>query len=553
MTRKYKILCSLILFSSFLLAHKPVLITAENEETIRMIVGESKVFPTLSPTRVVIGNPKVADIVDVTNTEISVNAKLSGVTTLVYWDNYGEQSMKIRVVPEDTIELKRRVDSLISGLGLDEVKTNIADDEGKILIMGRVKNPQDRERIGVALGALKDKTIDLIEVKEEQAVVEIDVQILELDKDGTTSLGFSWPGQFWINEVASPGIATTGVTSIVQGASPSTSFSVTNAGTKLSNLYKVVNYSRNAFGVKLDALIQEGKARILSRPRLACQSGKEAELLVGGEKPIFSTTLAATTGNSGTQVEYKEYGIKLNIKPTVGADEKIKLNLKVDVSELQEAETIGTTTSITAKAYPLTKRSTSTELFLEDEQTLAIGGLIKQKTSEDLRKFPWLADIPVLGSFFRQKITTTGGGSGEKGDTELFITLTPKIVSRESDSKKNKKEPEPRDFVKPSLPVNTSSSPISNYASLIQKRITDNLEFPAAAKKSGFEGTVKLSLHLSYQGDLLDTVVKKTSGYKILDESAVKTARGIGSYPPFPPAITSQDIWIDVPIAYRLD
>lgn len=542
------------LLLGFLFARDNSLILAQDEQEIRLVAGENKRLSTRSPTRVVIGNPKVADIADVTSSEITIAAKSSGITTLVYWDSLGEQSMRIRVVPEDTQELKYRVDSLLEKLDLPEVYTKAADEEGRVLLLGRVKTSQERERVLIALGALRDKTTDLIHVKEEEAVVEIDVQILELNKDSTSTLGFTWPDHIAVTEVGSPGIPGQGAVSVVTGTTPSTSTTVTNAGTKMETLFKVLNFSRNAFTWRLDMLIQEGKARILSRPRLACQSGKEAELMVGGEKPIFSTTLAATTGAQGTQVEYKEYGIKLKIRPTVTQEERIKLALNVEVSEVGQAETIGSTTTITALAYPITKRSASTELFLNDGQTLAIGGLIKQKTEEELRKFPWLADIPVLGVFFRQKVTAEGGGSGEMGDTELFITLTPKIVSKEEDSARaGDKEVKPKIIPPVYFPVQDRSNPIAKYASIIQKRVLDNLNYPELAKGSGFEGTVKLSLHLSYQGQLLDAVVKDSSGHKALDDDAIKTAKGIASYPPFPSSIEAQDLWIDIPIAYRIN
>ncbi|MDD2689298.1 MAG: TonB family protein [Candidatus Omnitrophica bacterium] len=556
MRKKFRIIFFLSLLFNFLFFWNSFIISAQDEEEVKLIVGESKIFPTRTPTRVAIGNPKVADIADVTNKEISVSAKSAGMTTLVYWDGLGEQSIKIRVVPEDIEDIKHRVDNLLVKLSLPEVYTKTADEEGKVLLLGRVKTLQERDRIMTALGLLKDKTTDLIQVKEEEAVIEIDVQILELDKDGSSILGFTWPDSATVTEVGSPGIPNVGAVSVITGTTPSTSSTVTTTGTRLGSLFRVLNYSRNAFTWRVDALVEEGKARILSRPRLACQSGKEAELMVGGEKPIFSTTLAATTGASGTQVEYKDYGIKLNIKPTVTEGERIKLGLRVEVSEIGQAETIGSTTTITALAYPLTKRTAATELFLNDGQTLAIGGLIKQKTDEELRKFPWLADIPVLGAFFRRRTIREGGGSGERGSTELFITLTPQIVSREEDIAKAKKETETKTrtrIITSSLFETGSSTPLSRYASIVQKRVLDNLEYPVLAKATGFEGTVKLSLHLSYRGELLDAVVKNSSGHKALDDDAVNTAKGIASYPPFPSSIDASELWIDIPIVYRLN
>jgi pilus assembly protein CpaC len=536
--KKAFFIISLIILSLIIVSSEDYALDEAGEE-LKLYLGEVKIISVSNPTRIVIGNPNVADVINVSKNEITIGPKATGTTTLVFWDIFGEQSYRVRVFAEDLNEIKRRIDNLLVRLNLPEVYTKAEEEEGKVLLLGRVKSSQDKERITIALGPLKDKALDLIEVKEEEAVVEIDVQILELNKGATNTLGLTWPGSVNLAERGSPALS----------------------GTKWSTLFKVLNlergtvssgtYTSDPFIFKLDALIQEGKARVLSRPRLACQSGKEAQLLVGGEKPIF-TTAAQGTAATSTNVEYKEYGIKLKIRPTVNAEDRIKLALNVEVSDVGEAETIGLTGAPTAKAYPLTKRTTSTELYLENGQTLAIGGLMKQKTEEDLRKFPWLADIPVLGLFFRQRTTTTGKGASARDDTELFITLTPKIISWEKEARQVKKGIKP-EIISPAVVTAHLPEPIAGYAKVIQKRILENLTYPDSAKEAGFQGIVKLSLHLSYQGELLQAILKESSGYKILDDQAISVAEDVVSYPPFPSSIEQNELWIDIPIDYRLD
>lgn len=512
----------------------------EAGEELRLYLGEPKIISVSNPTRIVIANPNMVDVTNVSKSEMTISPKAAGTTTLVFWDNFGEQSYKIKVFSEDMNDIKRRIDNLLARLNLPEVNSRAEEEEGKVLLLGRVKNTQDKERIALALGPLKEKTTDLIEVKEEEAGVEIDVQVLELSKDATNTLGFSWPGALNLIEKGSTGISDAGA-----------SFHKGEALFKIFNLQRGTSSGADPYTFRLDALIQEGKARVLSRPRLVCQSGKEAELLVGGEKPVFTTAVQATTGTS-TNVEYKEFGIKLKIKPTVIIpEERIKLALSVEVSEVGTAETIGLTSAPTAKAYPLTKRTASTELFLNDGQTMAIGGLIKQKSAEDIRKTPWLGDLPILGVFFRKKTTTTGGGTGERGDTELFIALTPKIISENKDAKEVKKEIKPK--AAPSNITGNIPEPIAGYAGIIQKRILENLSYPPQAKEAGFQGTVKLSLYLSYRGELLDIKIKDSSGYKILDDNAIRVAKEVSSYPPFPSSIEQKEIQLEIPIVYRLD
>jgi len=512
----------------------------DNAEIIKIYMNGFKTLSTSNPTRIVIGNPAVIDVGQVSKKELTIMPKAAGTTTLVYWDNFGEQSYIIKVFTVDVNELKARVDNLLGKFNFPEVYTQAEEEEGKVFILGRVKTSQERERVFTVLGGLKDKIIDLVQVKEEEAILDIDVQIMEINKDASNTLGFTWPSSINFTEIGSPGILA--------------------AGTTWGKVFKVAQINRSTSGtvtpftLKLDALIQEGKAQLLSRPRIACQSGKEAELLVGGEQPIFTTQVAQTTGAQGTSVEYKEYGIKLKIKPTLTDEKRIKLSVNVEVSDIGTAQSIGTTATgtTTAQAYPLSRRSAVTELFLDSGQSMVIGGLIRKKTEETVTRVPFLSDIPVLGAIFRQKVSKTGGGAGQKVDTELVIILTPTIASMESNKTQTKKDI-------PSLAAAQEQSlepvdPVTKYSSIVQQRITQKITYPSFAKGAGFQGTVKLSLKLSHQGELLDLKLKSSSGYRVLDDNALSAAESISPYyPPFPPAITAQDIWIDVPIYYQLD
>ncbi len=509
------------------------------EEEIKLYLGQLQVIPISSPKKVAIGNPLVADLVSISKSELTINPKAPGSTTLVVWDTFGEQSYRLKVFAEDMNDLKRRIDNILLPLNFSDVYTKAEDEEGRVVLLGNVKFAKDKGTIALALAALKNKVVDLTAVKEEEAVIEIDVQVIELNRGSQDKLGFTWPGSINLTEVDSLGISP-GVSSI-------------------GKLFKIANMTREAFTLKLDFLIQEGKARVLSRPRLSCQSGKEAKLVVGGEVPVLSgtptasTTVGAVGATTGAQVTYKEYGIILNIKPILEESGRIHLNLEVVVSEV--GDVVSTSYAL---AYTMTKRTASTELFLDNGQTMALGGLIKKKSSEDLRKMPWLADIPVLGMFFRQRTNKEGWKSDTDkiNDTELFIMLTPRLITSE--------EAKPQDEIKIGQPRRANISipkvgddkikdPVLKYSKLVQKRIVDSLVYPVPAKEAGFQGTVKLNLKLSAQGDLLEAKLKETSGYRVLDDITLKIAQETSPYPPFPPEIKEKEVWVDISIIYRLE
>jgi pilus assembly protein CpaC len=324
--------CCLVLFGGMLRAE-------ELTEEMVISVGMIQTIPVSSVKRIAIGNPNIADVTSAKESELTILGKLPGSTTLIVWDNFGEQKYGLTVTPGDMVEVKNRIDRMLKTLEMPSVNTKIENKEGKVLLLGNVKTSREKERLAIALASLQDRIVDLIEVKEEEAMVEIDVQVLELNNDATKTLGLTWPSSVNIYEIGSPALQ-------AMGTSPSTLFKVLNLGR--ANASGVAD----PFTLKLDALIQEGKAKILSRPRLACQSGKEAELLVGGEKPLF-TTQVVTGGGQGTSIEYKEYGIKLKVKPTVAEGERVKLGLNVEVSEVGTADSIGSAANTTAKAYPL--------------------------------------------------------------------------------------------------------------------------------------------------------------------------------------------------------
>ncbi len=529
-----KLLFGLVFITTFItvLPFKGYSASAANEE-IELYVGQSQVISISSPKRVAIGNPEIADIANISKSELTINPKAAGNTTLIVWDNFGEQSYHLKVFTEDTKEIKRRIDNILSSLNVPDVYTKAEDEEARVVLLGSVKFAKDKDRIALAIEPLKSKTVDLIAVKEEEAVIEIDVQVIELNRGSQDTLGLTWPGSINLLEVGS------------QGISPGAS--------SFAKLFKIADITREAFTLKLDFLIQEGKARILSRPRLSCQSGKEAKLVVGGEVPVLSGTPTAGTtegtvgATTGGSVEYKEYGVILNIKPTLEESGRIHLNLDVVVSEVgREVQTSY------ALAYTMTKRTATTELFLDDGQTMALGGIIKKKSGEELKRMPWLSDIPVLGMFFRQRTTQEGWTSDTDkiNDTELFIMLTPRLVSQVKPKSELKPVQQPN---LPSIKDDDISDPVLKYSKIIQKKVLDKLTYPAQAKAAGFQGAVKLSLKLSHQGDLLDTKLKGSSNYRVLDDDALNTAQEASPYPPFPATIKEQELWVDIPIIYQLN
>ncbi|UCG35859.1 MAG: TonB family protein [Candidatus Omnitrophota bacterium] len=498
------------------------------EKEITLMIGEAMPMPVSGLKRVSITNPEIADLPTATADTVVLVGVAKGRTTFTYEDETGPHTYYVRVIPEDIDYLYNRVQNVIKSLRLDGVRVEPLEEEGKVFILGTVDTVDDKERITEALGDLAEKTTNLIDIAEE-ALVEIVVEVLELSRDAVKELGIDWPGGTSISEQAARW---------------------PNFQNLPDAFMRIFDWGRTPYSaVSVDWLIQQGKAELLSRPRVVCQSGKEAELLVGGEVPVFTTTVAGTTGAEGTQVEYKEFGIKLNIGPTVKEGERIQLALDVEISEVGEAETIGDPAAPSAKAFPINTRNISTQLFLNNGETLAIGGLIKKKSSEDLKKLPWLADIPIIGRFFTHTTRSTGGGSGQRGDTELYITLTPRIIKPTLPPKAMVVEKKKKEFLR-AVRGDRVSEDLKDYILDIQSKILRNITYPTELINTGWEGQLVLRVSLSSIGELKDVIIVRSSGYKLFDDNTIKLVKSF-SYPPFPSSVRLGELNIDIPVVYQ--
>jgi pilus assembly protein CpaC len=164
----------------------------------------------------------------------------------------------------------------------------------------------------------------------------------------------------------------------------------------------------------VNALEGSGFAYTLARPSLVALSGQSASFLAGGEIPI-----PVPSANSDSySIEYKEFGIRLTLTPTVVSHDRITLKVAPEVSELDFSNgvTIGGTT-----VPAFTIRRTDTSISLADGESFVISGLISTHNISQVSKFPGLGDIPILGAFFRNS-------SVNREERELLMIVTPHLV-----------------------------------------------------------------------------------------------------------------------------
>jgi pilus assembly protein CpaC len=166
-------------------------------------------------------------------------------------------------------------------------------------------------------------------------------------------------------------------------------------------------------GGVLKALQQNGGFQSLAEPNLIAYNGQEASFLAGGEFPV-----PVVQGATGTvTVVFKEFGIRLNFKPTIAGD-TIRLKVRPEVSSLDFAN------GITLEGFripSLTTRRAETDVELRDGQSFAIAGLLDNTRQTDGAAVPILSKLPIIGALFKSK-------SDRAEETELLVLITPKLV-----------------------------------------------------------------------------------------------------------------------------
>jgi pilus assembly protein CpaC len=484
-----------------------------------VVVGESKVLTVSNPKRVAIGNPEIADVAGASATEIIISAKAVGETNLQVWDDMGQREITIKVFTEDLAKLKKRLEDLFQTAGIRGITFQVGEQERKIFVLGDLPL-RKKEVVVQLLGSFKDKIIDLVTYSEDNPLVEMDAQILEIKKVAIDKLGISWSQSLAFTE--SP--------------TPSTHTLNRHIGDSLKAGIQA-QFTRNALTATLDVLEQDNLARTLARPKLVALSGKEAKFLVGGEVPILSS-VSVTSGTTTTAVDYVEYGIKLNIKPEVKENGGILCKIEVEIKSIDTSTQLtipsggGTTTTPGFKT-----RNTSTELYLKNNQTIFLAGLINNEESNNLTQVPGLGDIPILGALFRSK-------NFQLGDTELVISITPRIVNYGDMRQDIQDSTAPKRIA--------DEEPADTYIRTVQDRILKNVSYPLEAQRANLSGGVVLSLHLFSNGQLAAVVVNESSGHKLLDNAAIFTVKRLAPYPAFPKGLLLKEIWVEVPITYQL-
>ena len=367
-----------------------LLIPSARGDTIQVSVGEAVTIPGENVSKVAIADPAVADVVPLSDKELSVIGKKAGVTTLTIVKSDGSATQMHRIeVGNDAVASTIR--QMIGQTGI-----NVHAIGDTLVLDGHVENELQAQRAAEIASAYKDKVLNLVEV-EKPRQIRIRTRVAEVNSAALKNVGFQWLGDGGEVKYA---MDFTGGGSIIHGLVQPES-----AGGPAVTQPNTLDIGAD---VILQLLITKNYARLLSEPTLVTLSGKEASFLVGEEVPIVQQLPQSFT------VEFKEVGVRMNIKPTADSQNQINTVLHAEVSQVLGTGAFGIPIIGSKKA--------DTTLQVKDGQTVVIGGLLENNINTDtLRKVPWLADIPLFGYLFRNR-------QFQQSQREVLFFMTPEIV-----------------------------------------------------------------------------------------------------------------------------
>lgn len=369
---------------------------AQESSELKLVRGEQYQMRSPEPVvRTAVGDPQLLSVKVINSRELLLTAKANGPTSLMIWKQGYKNPLRydVNIAPS------------LAGVSADAKLQSV---QGGMIVSGIVNSLEEHERVVAAAG--KEAT-DLTR-SNGPIQVQTDIRIVEISRSELKSAG-SLLAKNSMNTTAAVGApgSLSGVSSVGGGALSL----ISNSGfLPNADAYSIIigKAQKNLLGV-ISALHNNGYAYTLAEPSLVALSGQSASFLAGGEFPY-----PASNNNGEIEIEYREFGVRLKLTPTVLDDQSIMLKVAPEVSELDFINGIQTG----GVAVPsLRVRRTDTTVQLASGESFIVSGLISSRTASNADKFPGLGDIPILGAFFRST-------RYEREDKELIMIVTPHLV-----------------------------------------------------------------------------------------------------------------------------
>ena len=376
----------------------------DRERVLMLTAGRSMVLTTaFDITRIAITDPKIADAVVVQPREVLIDGRSAGTVSLIVW-GAGRREQYDVVVDPGVTTLQQTFQTLFPG---EDIRVAVNDDA--IILAGQVSTNAVMLKAAEIAATTKTnaRVVNMLQLPGGNASQQVMLQVrfAEVNRAALMEAGFT----FFANAQRFAGRTTT-----QQFAGPDLEDDGSGNRTVFNDFLNLFFFDkREGIGAVLKALESKGYFQSLAEPNLIAYNNQEASFLAGGEFPI---PIVQGTSNAVT-VEFKEFGVRLNFKPTIAGD-VIRLKVKPEVSSLDFNNGI----TLNGFRIPaLLTRRAETDVELRDGQSFAIAGLLNNVSQEDKAAIPILSKLPILGVLFKSK--------AERAErTELMVLITPRLV-----------------------------------------------------------------------------------------------------------------------------
>jgi len=382
---------------------------ANNESiAINVLVGQSRVINfDRSIGRFSVSNPEIAEAVLVAPDQVLVNGKGFGQVNFIAWEQSGKEFLVFDVFVRANLSL---IDSQIRALfPKDDIRLSQAN--GSVVMSGNVSDPKTAAQAQAVVEAAGFKAVNMLAspVKAAQQV-QLQVRVAEVSRNRLRDYGTSYmTGK---NGTATYANSGSGPSNLQDFNTPD--HLIQSTVSSALNIF----FLNNPAGVAamLRAVRQNGTARTLAEPNLIAMDGQQASFLAGGEFPV--PVVQGGSDRNSVSIVFKEYGVRLNFKPTIIDEDHIRLELEPEVSTIDFANGV----KFDGFLIPgLKTRRAKTGVELRDGQSFALAGLLNNQEVQSFSKIPVIADIPLLGNLFKSK-------SFQREETELMFIVTAQLV-----------------------------------------------------------------------------------------------------------------------------
>lgn len=404
--------------------------SGESPNDLFVTVGKSLIVTSaLTIERVSVGFGDIAEATAVSPTEVLLNGKAPGETSLIIWQQGGGKLFFDVTVQASRFANRGRVETLRREINAElpgqKIEPTVEND--LIFLRGTVKDLASADR-AVAIASSLGRPVNLlyVDVPPPDVQILLHVKFASVDRSLMRQLGLN---------VFSTGIARTiGTVSTGQFSAPtigtatgSTGSSGSGGGvagnsgvtTNLSSLLNIFFFRPDLnIGATIEALESRGVVEVLAEPNVLAENGKQASFLAGGQFPYPVVQGGNTGGTTAVTIQFAQFGVRLNFIPTITPRDTIRLQVAPEVSTLDYANGV----NISGFTVPgIDVRNVNTEVELAQGQSFAIAGLLDNREQETFDKIPFIGSIPILGRFFQSK-------SKNRTNTELMVIVTPEVV-----------------------------------------------------------------------------------------------------------------------------